>query len=189
MYNAYMQLMDEDITTVVRIPITRLEDDIRKKHSIALALQSVSLEKDAVVLRFGGTSFLASNQPRNEGISSQTSLRGVEERYSSEIEPVNPNGTCLIELAPRVRRRRPSRRNRMKTRGWNIVTKITNSRGQTVTIYEPFVAALRGKRMSRKQMENAVATVLKENGNRPGPVSIDYYLSNTLEYLAKEGNA
>jgi len=189
MYNVYMPHMEEDISTVVRIPITRLEDDIRKKHSIALALQSVSLERDAVVLRFGASSFSASDQEMNDGISSQTTLQGGKKRYSSEIEPVNPNGTCLIELAPWVRRRRPSKRNRMKTRGWNIVTKIANSKGQTVTIYEPFVSALRGKKMSRRQMESAVATVLKENGNRPGPVSIDYYLSNTLEYLAKEGNA
>jgi len=77
----------------------------------------------------------------------------------------------------------------MKTRGWNVVTKTTNSKGQTVTIYEPFVIALRGQKLTRTEQRKRVVDVLRQNGNRPGPVSIDYYLSNTLEYLQKEAES
>ena len=74
----------------------------------------------------------------------------------------------------------------MRTRGWAIVEKMTNSHGQTVTIYKPFVEALRGVKQTRRQMERTVAEVLKQNGNNPGPDSVRYYLENTIEYLAKE---
>jgi len=183
MYKPYMPFMQEEVTTVVRVPISRLEEDIRKKHAIALNLMSVSLEKDAVVLQFGNQTTSTSAQITSEEFPPLPSRAGVKDSSATF-----PPGSRLIELASSIRRRRPSKRNRMKTRGWNIVTKIVNSKGQTVTIYEPFVEALRGKKLPRKQMENLVAATLKENGNRPGPVSIDYYLSNTLEYLAKEGN-
>jgi len=188
MYKVYISCMQDEITTMVRIPVTRLEEDIRKKHAIALNLLSVSLEKDAVVLRFGSPSASAPALVGREESLHAPSSRNATENPLAGTRPITTSGSRVIELAPRIRRRRASKRNRMRTRGWNIVIKMTNSRGQTVAIYEPFVEALRGKTMSRRQMENAVATVLKENGNRPGPVSIEYYLSNTLEYLAKEGN-
>ena len=73
----------------------------------------------------------------------------------------------------------------MRTRGWGVVAKTVNSKGQTVTIYEPFVEALRGKALSRREQEAVVSRILRDNGNHPGRVSIDYYLSNTLEYLAR----
>jgi hypothetical protein len=76
----------------------------------------------------------------------------------------------------------------MKTRGWNVVTKTTNSHGQTVTIYEPFVKALRGMSGPRRAKEKAVSEILKANGNKPGPESVKYYLENTLEYLAMESS-
>lgn len=74
----------------------------------------------------------------------------------------------------------------MKTRGWNIISKMTNSRGQTTTIYEPFVLALRDSKLSKSEQRKRVVGILRANGNRPGPVSIEYYLSNTLEYLKQE---
>lgn len=181
--------MKEEISTVVRIPLSCVEKDIRERFSITLDLLSVSLEKDAVILRFGSQAVPPSDQAEHEEKSSESSSQAVTESHFAEIKSSTASGTHMIEISPRERRRRrPSKRNRMKTRGWKIVTKMINSKGQTVRIYEPFVQALRGKRMSRRQMERAVAAVLRENGNRPGPASIDYYLSNTLEYLAKEGN-
>lgn len=77
----------------------------------------------------------------------------------------------------------------MKTRGWPIVAKIVNSRGQTATIYEPFVRALQMQKLSRAEARKKVADVLRQNGNRPGPVSVEYYLDNTLDYLQRESKA
>ena len=71
----------------------------------------------------------------------------------------------------------------MKTQGWNVVTKTTNSHGQTVTIYKPFVDALSGMKGSKREKEKVVTEILRANGNRPGPGSVRYYLENTLEYL------
>jgi hypothetical protein len=188
MYNGYIIGMQEEITTVVRIPLSRLEEEVRTKHVISLDLLSVSLDKDAVVLQFGSPQRVVSSvDGRRSGSDAARSQKPVG-TSSQENLLGEGRGAKIIELSPHVRMRRSSRRNRMKTRGWNIVTKMQNSKGQTVAIYEPFVEALRGQKMSRRQMENAVAAILRENGNRPGPVSIEYYLSNTLEYLAKEGN-
>ena len=64
---------------------------------------------------------------------------------------------------------------------------MLNSRGQVATIYEPFVAALRGVKAPRRRLENLVAEVLRSNGNKPGRESIQYFLDNTLEFLNKEG--
>lgn len=74
----------------------------------------------------------------------------------------------------------------MKTRGWNVVTKTTNSHGQTVSIYEPFVKVLRGMTGPRRAKEKVAAEILKANGNRPASDSEKYFLEDTLEFLAKE---
>jgi hypothetical protein len=40
--------------------------------------------------------------------------------------------------------------------------------------------------MSKRERKGIVARILRDNGNRPGVASIDYFLANTLEYLQKE---
>jgi hypothetical protein len=70
----------------------------------------------------------------------------------------------------------------MKTRGWAVVGRITNTKGQKCTIYEPFVNALKIA-IPETEQKLAVAKILKSNGNRPSEPSIRYFLENTLEYL------
>jgi len=174
---------EEEVFVVVRVPISRIESDVRKKHSITIPTASIVLEGSHLVFRFGET-----HAKRLELSEATAEVAGG---LPSEPLPVAASAPFMgqSDLAPRlqVRRRRKSTRNRMKTRGWGIVTKMANSKGQTVTIYEPFVEALRGKKLARREAEAVVARILKDNGNRPGRVSIDYYLTNTIEYLSKEG--
>lgn len=84
------------------------------------------------------------------------------------------------------KRRARRRRNRMKTRGWDVVARITNFKGQYCAIYKPFVEALQDPNLTIEQQRKAVETVLKSNRNRPAAVSIQYFLDNTLEYLQKQ---
>jgi hypothetical protein len=74
----------------------------------------------------------------------------------------------------------------MKTRGWTVVDRFENSKGQTTLIYKPFVDAMKGKGLTQAQQKSQVADILKANGNRPGPGSIDYFWMNTVEYLRKQ---
>lgn len=168
-------MKDARVETVVRIKLSDVATEISKVHGIAEPLTSVSVEGESLVLRFGDLS----DTPHSlaEGFTAEL-LR------SPDSVAATPTEAQLVHL--RARRRRASKRNRMRTRGWNIVTKIQNSHGQTVAIYEPFVRALRGMTGPRKAKEKAVAEILKANGNRPGPGSVKYFLENTLEFLAKE---
>jgi hypothetical protein len=84
------------------------------------------------------------------------------------------------------KRRARRKRNRMKTRGWDVVARITNSKGQYCAIYKPFVEALQDPNLAIEQQRKAVEAVLKSNRNRPAAVSIQYFLDNTLEYLQKQ---
>lgn len=80
-------------------------------------------------------------------------------------------------------RRRRGKRNRIKTRGWNVIAKITNSKGLKANIYEPFVKALEGKELSKTEQRKIVKDIIISNGNDPKSESVDYMLENTLEYL------
>jgi hypothetical protein len=81
------------------------------------------------------------------------------------------------------KRRRSRKRNRMKTRGWATVARITNSKGQKCTIYKPFVDVLQDSKLSPEEQKKLVEGILKANRNRPTETSIQYFLENTLEYL------
>jgi hypothetical protein len=153
---------DARVSIIVRVPVSSIGEEIRGSHGISQEFSSADLEGTDLVLRFGEAEL------RSRPVLSRPYSRG---QASSNLDA--------------ARRRRHSARNRMKTRGWNVVTKMTNSKGQTVAIYEPFVLALRGQKLTRSEQRKRVVEVLRENGNRPGPVSVDYYLSNTLEFLQK----
>lgn len=153
---------DARVSTVVRVSLESIGEEIRTSHAITQSFSSASVEGGDLVLNFGDIEL----GPRPVQMASLTS-------------------ETIPSRSAKPRSRRHSARNRMKTRGWNVVTKMTNSKGQTVTIYEPFVLALRGQKLTRTGQRKRVVDVLRENGNRPGPVSIAYYLSNTLEYLEK----
>jgi hypothetical protein len=88
--------------------------------------------------------------------------------------------------ASRKRRRAHRKRNRMKTRGWEIVARITNSKGQKCSIYKPFVDALHGSNLTVEEQKAAVARILRSNKNKPSEKSVQYFLENTLEYLQSQ---
>jgi hypothetical protein len=149
--------MSEEVLTLVKIPLSQIEQSVRLKHSLPDALVDVRLEADSLVLYFA-------ERPRDQ--SSEAFAR------TSEV------------IQTRRRRRARRKRNRMKTRGWEILGSMVNSKGQTCTIYRPFVEALK-QPMSEANQRLAVARILRSNHNRPSESSIDYFLENTLEYLKK----
>lgn len=172
-----------DVRTVVRIPISEVVGEIAVAHGIKIPLATARVDGDSIVLEFahlgkGGSS----NDVTNAG-SSNLNLSAEAVTIGSSSTRHGHQTTALF--GPKPRKRRTSRRNRMKTRGWNVIEKMVNSHGQTVTIYEPFVKALRGLAATRRNKEKVVSQILKGNGNRPGRESTRYYLDNTLEYLAK----
>jgi hypothetical protein len=166
---------EEEVTITIRVPLSRIEDEIRKKHSVLLPNATVAMADGYLIYRFGDA----------ESSSKEPSDQANRNPRGPSAAPVAASAARVNEthVSGVLRKRRRSRRNRMRTRGWGIVAKTVNSKGQTVTIYEPFVEALRGKKLSRREQEAVVARLLRDNGNRPGRVSIDYYLDNTLEFL------
>ena len=74
----------------------------------------------------------------------------------------------------------------MKTRGWEVVARIANIRGQNCAIYKPFVDALQDPKLIIEEQEKIVEKILRSNRNRPYKSSIQYFLENTLEYLRKQ---
>src|SRR5687767_11594688 len=119
--------MVEELVTQVRWPIADLESMTRKKYGLKAKLSDFRLEGDNVVLYFAGAAPLLPVQ-RSEPPSTPT----------------------------KARRRRTGRRNRMKTRGWEVVARFTNSKGQQCSIYKPFVEALRNDKLSEKDRRAAV---------------------------------
>jgi hypothetical protein len=73
----------------------------------------------------------------------------------------------------------------MKTRGWQVVARTTNSKGQKCSIYKPFVDALKNTELPLDERKKIVEGILRSNRNRPSEESIQYFLENTLEYLKK----
>lgn len=155
----------EQIQVVVRKPLSDIEDEIRRKYRVQGGLADVAIEQDALVLTF----------------------QGIPQNSASKTVPPSTNSTSNSAEKVSVRRRRKHRvRNRMKTRGWDVVAKFVNSRGQTCTIYRPFYDALASQKLKRREAYSIVRDVLVSNGNSPRPASIDYFLSNTLEYIHRQ---
>jgi hypothetical protein len=151
--------LGEEVLTLVKIPLSQIEQSIRLKHSLPDALVDVRLEADSLVLYFA-------EKPRAETAAA----------YAQDSSVISVR---------RKKRRARRKRNRMRTRGWEIMCSMVNSKGQTCTIYKPFVEALR-QPMSPADQKLTVARILKSNGNRPSETSITYFLENTLEYLEHE---
>jgi len=145
--------MREEVLTIVKIPIMEIEQTVRAKHILPKLLVDVRLDEDNLVLCFS-------------------------DELTTEREDSSPS----ISLS-RKRRRAHRKRNRMKTRGWEIVERITNSKGQKCTIYKPFVDALRDQNLTAEEQGGAVLRILKLNRNKPSEASVEYFLGNTLEYL------
>lgn len=156
----------EQFQIVVKKPLTDIEGEIRKKYSVRATLVDVAIEQDALVFTFDGGS-----------------SEGGPGRRAGQHETPEPRGDGA------VRRRRKRRvRNRMKTRGWDVVAKFVNSRGQTCTIYRPFYDALSAQKRKRREAYSAVRDIIVANGNNPKPSSVEYFLNNTLEYIQRRGS-
>ncbi len=149
------------IITVVKLPISQIEEWLRTKHDLPDKLDTFRLEDNNLVLNF-----VESNLPETE-LSTVNSLQ--------------------VTNNPSLKRRNHKKRNRMKTRGWQVIARITNSKNQKCTIYKPFVDALQGKSMSLEEQRKTVESILKSNRNKPTNESIQYFLENTLEYLKGVG--
>jgi hypothetical protein len=150
--------MTEQVLTLVKIPIADIEEWIRTKHFLPSVLADFRIEENNLVLYFR-----------------------EEENPEKELGSQSPN--------TQTRRRRARRkRNRMKTRGWEVVARMTNSKGQKCTIYKPFVDALQNQQLTIEEQKKAVKRILRSNRNRPSETSIQYFLENTLEYLKQAQN-
>jgi len=149
--------MQGEVFTVVKVPLSEIEESIRLKHKLPEVLTDVQVEGDSLVLYF---------RDKPSGGYAQESLETSGSRAKKK-------------------RRVHRKRNRMRTRGWDIVARITNSKGQKCAIYEPFVNALNIP-LPEAEQKLAVAKILRSNGNRPSETSIQYFLENTLEYLKKQ---
>jgi hypothetical protein len=144
--------MPEEIITIVKIPLSEIEETVRIKHSLPSKLTDARIEGDSLVLSF------------------------VEEKATeSESWGQNPQNIR--------KRRHRKKRNRMKTRGWAVVARITNSKGQKCSIYKPFVDALQGQQLTGEEQRRKAELILRANKNKPSEGSIQYFLENTLEYL------
>jgi len=155
--------MNEEVTTLVRIPIHEIEQMIRRKYALPKAMIDVRLESDSLILYFA-------DKDKTDSLAHTASF--------------SPSVTLI---GKRRKRRAHRRRNRMKTRGWDIVARITNRKGQACAIYKPFVEAL-SRPLSAADQRAAVIKILRSNGNRPSEASISYFLENTLEYLNSRKN-
>lgn len=164
----------DELRLVVRRSLADIEADIRLKAGIRGGLIEVSIEKDALVFTF---------EP------GETGLKRLVDSQTSLSPPVSTPASSSPAPANRaVRRRRKRRvRRRTKTRGWDVVAKFENSKGQSCTIYRPMYEALSEPGLSRKQGTKLIREILEANGNDPSNETIDYYLSNTLEYIQKSG--
>lgn len=147
--------MAEEVVTMVKIPFSQIEQFVRAKHSLPESLIDVRVESDSLILYF-------SDKPKTETIDNLVASPNIVQK--------------------KRRRRAHKKRHRMRTRGWEIVDRIVNSKGQKCVIYKPFIDALEHT-MSLSDQRSVVAKILKSNRNKPTETSIAYFLENTLEYL------
>jgi hypothetical protein len=149
--------MREEVLTVVKIPISDIEQTVRANHVLPKLLVEVRIDEGTLVLSFSDEPKAEENLDSSDGVS-------------------------------RKRRRAHRKRNRMKTRGWEVVARITNSKGQKCSIYKPFVDALRDSNLRVEEQKAVVARILRSNKNKPSEESVRYFLENTLEYSQSQRN-
>jgi len=148
--------MVEEVLTIVKVPISEIEEWMRTKHVLPKVLTDFRIEENILILYFS-----------NEHATQRES---------------NPQ---LLQTS--IRKRRAHRkRNRMKTRGWEVVARMTNSKGQECAIYKPFVEALKDRTLNSEEQRKLVEKILRSNRNRPSETSIQYFLENTIEYLQNQ---
>ncbi|SRR6266571_5804489 len=158
--------MPDHIATVVRVPLEEIVQAIKQRNHITDPFDEVRVEDDCLTFYF-------SRERGGPAVVLTPAISRIE-RVSVEELPT----------PKRSRRRARKRRNRMKTRGWDVVTKIVTPKGQTAVVYKPFVEALSEPGLSVREKRSRVQGILRANSNKPSPGSVDYFLENTLQYLA-----
>ena len=151
--------MPEEILTIVKIPLLEIVGAMKEKHVLPSKLTDARIESDNLVLSFS------------------------EEQNAVQPQEV-PSTSSIISMHSKRKIRR--KKNRMKTRGWLVVARITNSKGQKCSIYKPFVDALQDQQLTAEEQERKVESILRANKNKPSEGSITYFLENTLEFLRKK---
>jgi hypothetical protein len=152
--------MPEEILTIVKIPLLEIVESLRSKHDIPSKITDARIEGETLIL----------------------SLTAEDEPVDNIIE----NAPVLTTSHSTNRKRRRAKRNRMKTRGWDVVARIKNSKGQQCSIYKPFVDALQNQHLTVEEQKKKVESILKANRNKPSEESVDYFLQNTLEFLKEK---
>ena len=147
----------EEVLTLVKIPIKEIEEWIKSKHLLPRDLIDFRIEEDSLLLYFSEKSALQMKKD-----------------------------TSMPDVITRRRRKARRKRNRMKTRGWEVVARIENSRGQKCSIYKPFVDALHDSGLTLEERKRLVEQILRSNRNRPSDSSVQYFLENTMEYLQNQ---
>lgn len=150
--------MPEEILTIVKIPLLEIVESLREKHVLPSELADAHIEGDNLVLSF-------------------------KQATSDTVEVDEPEVVLSVAQRTHRKRRLRKKRNRMKTRGWAVVARITNSKGQKCSIYKPFVDALGKEELTVEEQKKKVESILKANRNKPSSESVEYFLNNTLEYL------
>jgi hypothetical protein len=150
--------MTGKVITLVKIPISEIEEWIRIKHVLPSVLTEFHIEEKDLVLYF-----------REEELPEDTESSQLDRNLHRK-------------------RRAHRKRNRMRTRGWETVARITNSKGQHCAIYKPFADALQNPELTVDEQRKIVEKILRSNRNKPSEGSIQYYLENTLEYLRNKKN-
>ena len=162
--------MENNLLYLISVKIDEIARELAKRNSVDASFVEARLEGDTLSIYL---------KPHDRGAPARLAEEAIASTQSS------PGATVEFLKAPRA----PSDmrlRNRMKTRGWNVVGKITNKYGMKSNVYHPFVEALRDVNISRAEQRSIVAKILRSNGNNPAPLSVEYFLDNTLEYLAQE---
>jgi hypothetical protein len=147
---------------VFRIPFEELRSMLASQYGVNLGDVEPYLDKDSVVFAVG-----------------------LDDSVDARLDTVKFRTQSDVAERKRSRRSR-RRRNRVKTRGWKVLAKIVNSKGLLANVYEPFVLALKNSQVSRSEQKKIVRQIILQNGNNPTDESVEYFLTNTLEYLDKE---
>lgn len=154
---------------MISVKLEELANELSKRNSVRGALVDVRLERDTLYIYLKPLD-RESGEKASE-VPETSALAGTEAQ------------TTLVSKASIRRHRGRRARNRMRTRGWDVVGQVTNKYGQKANVYEPFVEALKDTTLSRTEQRSLVSKILRSNGNTPSADSVDYFLENTLEYL------
>src|SRR5439155_21133345 len=109
----------------VRIPLSRIGNEVRQKHSVVLPGASISLADGYLIFHFEEA---ASTQKASTSPVPATRL--LQNTIQAKMPASQADAT---RVRGPTRKRRPSTRNRMRIRGLGIIVKTVNAMGHTDT--------------------------------------------------------